>query len=515
MVSAVIEATPRSAGDAGYTTDVVYPSSFGVYQAPIHLAFVAATAGRETADPAGHFQYVDLGCGAGLTLCVLADCYPEAEFHGVDISPQHVALARDLARRAGLRNIRFHEASFADLRTLPLPEAHFVGVSGVYSWVPAPLRRACLEFVGQGLAPDGACFLHYGALPGNAQLDALYAALRQTAEAFDGDSVRRFTQAVAVLRACAASGARFFKLNPLARAWLEQAHREDARGLAHEVLNAQRASLSVRDAAEELGPHGLAFVANAQPELNDLDLVAPDSLRETLRAAPRIAREMLLDVVRNAHNRMDVVMRAGGADHGERALDALLVGQLGHGDTLAQRAALAGRTHVDFGAPIFLDVLAAAEGAAGRVADLLRHPRLAGYPRADLRIAVERLATVKILTVLRQPPAPRIDAPTRLGSRLNELVLEERIEAEGPLPFASPVAGTQVLLPRADRLALLALVGGDFAAAWSRLRRGGRRVLHEGQAITDSAGLAAAARERLRRLGPQAIANLATLRVLA
>ncbi|MCW5759301.1 MAG: methyltransferase domain-containing protein [Phenylobacterium sp.] len=113
-----------------YTTDVIYPSAFGAFQSPAHLVQAAWTGGRAAPRVDRPFTYADLGSGVGLTLCVLADCYPDAEFHGVDINPEHIRRSRDLAARAGLANVTFHEASFADLGRLPIPRLDFAGLSG-------------------------------------------------------------------------------------------------------------------------------------------------------------------------------------------------------------------------------------------------------------------------------------------------------------------------------------------------------------------------------------------------
>ena len=499
-----------------YTVDVVYPSSYGVYQSPIHLAYLAATSGRCGPALNAPFTYVDLGCGAGLTICMLADCYPQARFHGVDINPQHIALGRDLARRSGLQNVEFHEASFADMAGLGLPPADFVGIGGIYSWLPASLRAACIQFVGESLADDGVLFLHYGALPGNAQIDALYAVLRQAAGDAEGDSLARFAHALRVVGAAAAAGARFFRLNPIAKAWITHVGREDPRGMAHEVLNAQRASLSVSEVAEELGTQGLCFVANAQCELNYLDLVAPDDLREDLGAATRLTREALLDLLRNTSSRMDVIMRRTAPSCGAGRFDALVFDRLNRGPLAKPRAELARRTGVPFDGPVYTSILAVVDGRPATGAQIGADPLCRPHGQAAVDAAIERLTAVKLLNVLRRPylPCGASDAAPRLASRLNELVLEERIESRGALPFASPVAGTQLLLPLEDRLALLSMVGGDMQAAWRRISEAGGRVTRRGAPIKDAHALAEVAAERAERTGGDIRSVLTRLGVL-
>jgi SAM-dependent methyltransferase len=499
------------ADTAGYTTDIVYPSAFGVFQAPVHLASAVALARRAAPAVDGRpFAYCDLGTGAGLTLCVLADCYPEAQFHGVDINPEHVRRARALAAEAGLANVQFHEAGFDALQRLDLPTFDFIALGGVYSWLAPELRRACLDFANARLAERGAVFVHYGALPGNAQVDALYSLLRQAADAGSGDSLARFGEAVRLLRGLRAAKARFFEHNPYAAAWLDQLEGQDPRAMAHEALNAQRASLWAGDVAAEAQAAGLAFVANAQLEMNDLCLCAPEALRDELSRLPRTTREMTLDALRNANSRMDVLMRE--AAPAEDAPPSLWLDRLTRGPLEEERRTLSQRARCDVTAPAYAAVLAEVDGvAAVALPDLLASPRLAGV--ADLRTVVERLVALKLLNVLRRPYV-RGAAPAMRVSKLNAMVLEERVEAAGALPIASPVAGTQLLMPLEDRLAVLAMLGGDFDGVWRRLEARGRKVVQAGRPVTSAADLKAVAGARAGRLGQAMRERLAGLGVL-
>lgn len=496
---------------SGYTTDIVYPSAFGAFQSPAHLTQAAWMGGRATPRIDRPFTYADLGSGVGLTLCVLADCYPEAEFHGIDLNPEHIRRSRELAARAGLRNVTFHEASFADLARLPLPRLDFAGLSGIYSWLSPDLREACLKFLGQQLTADGAVFVHYAALPGNAQIDALYALIREVAEALPGDSVARFRGACAVVDRLRAVEARFFLINPQAAAWLEQIGGHDPRSMAHEVLNARRTSLSARDVADEAAQHGLAYVANAQLELNDLELTAPDALRNDLAALAGPAREMLLDAVRNTHSRMDLYMRAGPS---AAAAPQMWVDRLTRGPLREDRARLSARLGLDLNGPAYDAILSSVDGQATPLATLIADPRLQGCETPPDRL-VQRLAALKLIHLLAKPYAKAPSGRARMSSRLNELVLEEQIESAGPTPFASRVAGTQVLLPPQDRLALLFLMGGDFDAAWARLRTAGQSARMDGRAIGDAAALRDAARTRAEALGDHMLDQLGRLGIVA
>jgi 2-polyprenyl-3-methyl-5-hydroxy-6-metoxy-1,4-benzoquinol methylase len=64
-------------------------------------------------------RVADIGCGGGLALLTLAQAFPDAEYHGYDISRHALDRAEAARDAAGLDQVHFHDA-----RTDPLPEDH-------------------------------------------------------------------------------------------------------------------------------------------------------------------------------------------------------------------------------------------------------------------------------------------------------------------------------------------------------------------------------------------------------
>jgi hypothetical protein len=236
-------------------------------------------------------------------------------------------------------------------------------------------------------------------------------------------------------------------------------------------------------------------------------------MREDLRRLPRTAREMTLDTLRNVNSRMDILMRRGAP--AEASPPSLWLDRLTRGPLEAERRGLSQRAHCDLSSPAYSAVLAEVDGRAVSLPDLLALPSLRQF--TDLGRTVERLIALKLLNVLRKPYI-RPGAPTpgrpMLLSRLNALVIEERVEAAGALPIASPVAGTQLLLPLEDRLALLAMLGGDLGEAWANVKARGHRLKHGGRPIASAAELKDAAIARAEAVGDQMRAQLVGLGVL-
>jgi SAM-dependent methyltransferase len=64
---------------------------------------------------------LDVGCGAGRALNVMAERFPNSRFTGYDLSDQAVAMGREEARNRGLTNLRFEQR---DLTSFDEPESY-------------------------------------------------------------------------------------------------------------------------------------------------------------------------------------------------------------------------------------------------------------------------------------------------------------------------------------------------------------------------------------------------------
>ena len=58
---------------------------------------------------------VDIGCGGGRAVCLLAAAFPASRFVGYDVDDQALALAADRAAEEGLTNVRFEHRDVAEL----------------------------------------------------------------------------------------------------------------------------------------------------------------------------------------------------------------------------------------------------------------------------------------------------------------------------------------------------------------------------------------------------------------
>ena len=144
---------------------VAYPATLFPATHPDHLAVVARLHGL-AATAVETARVLEIAGGDGVNLIAMAAAYPRARFVSFDLSAAAVARGRSLAAAAGLTNIRIETGDVIEAAASMPGEFDYIIVHGLYAWVPEPVRTAALALIGRVLAPDGAAFVSYNALPG-------------------------------------------------------------------------------------------------------------------------------------------------------------------------------------------------------------------------------------------------------------------------------------------------------------------------------------------------------------
>lgn len=131
---------------------------------PGRLAGVAELHGVKTV-PVPHARVLEVGCSRGCNLLPLAVQFPEASFTGIDFTTSDIKEARQMARDAGLNNIKFIDI---DLRKYAPEPASFdyIIVHGVFSWVPDEAKAAILRLCSHALSALGVAYVSYNTYPG-------------------------------------------------------------------------------------------------------------------------------------------------------------------------------------------------------------------------------------------------------------------------------------------------------------------------------------------------------------
>ncbi len=114
-------------------------------------------------------QVLDLGCGQGKQIFWFAERWPNANFLGVDLSPEAVANVLSTASSNGLRNVTALEANLDDCVGL-LQGQTFDAILSTYAIYYAKDRVGLAKRLASFLRPGGVCLLSGYAVGSNQEI---------------------------------------------------------------------------------------------------------------------------------------------------------------------------------------------------------------------------------------------------------------------------------------------------------------------------------------------------------
>ena len=480
--------------DDGYVTDVAYTHTFYRETTPAWLAMSALLLGHRPPDLAKPFRYADLGCGNGVSALTVAATSPHAEVHAFDFNPAHIEFGRDLAARAELANIHFHEMSFAQIAALPsdaLPAFDFMVSHGVLSWISPENRATLFGIVGQRLRAGGLAYLSYNVTTGWANMVPLRALMRMLADASPERSDLSIPGIWALLDRLKEGGAAFFAANPALEARLTALRNQDSRYLAHELLNQDWHPVMFADVADGMAGAKCTYIGSATLAENIDAVSVPQGVQPLLaEARDQRLRETLRDLGSAQSFRRDLYRRGMPAlpmtEH-HRLLEEVVLhwtGQPAPGDIVFTTPLGSMTGNPDAYRPL----LNALEAGPMTIQAARTIGPFSGRPMVELLQAVALL----IAGGYAHPAMPNGAAPVarQAAARLNRAVADAN-GAEMPR-LVTPVLGTALNVDMTETLVVGALLAGDPAEVVSltatleeQLRRGGRTIQKDGKPVTD------------------------------
>ena len=293
--------------------------TYGYYRemTPTHLAWAALLQGEVM--PLQRFRYVDLGCGQGFNLILLAACFPDSQFLGIDFMPAHVRHARKLAEEAELSNIRFVEADFMQLAQSPVSlldgagseldgQVDYAVAHGIASWVSPKVRASLWALAGRLLRPGGLYYTSYNTLPGWLSAQPFQHLVRLNARtAVDGAvAVRKALETFARLEEVKAP---IFAAHPGLKARLKTASEHDMAYVTQEYNNQSWQPLFVADMMAEAEAVKLGWLGTATlPDM--FDGLMPAAAAKMIQAeADPVMRESLRDIATLKAFRRDLYVK--------------------------------------------------------------------------------------------------------------------------------------------------------------------------------------------------------------
>jgi SAM-dependent methyltransferase len=476
----------------GYVADIGYTADFYREMAPNHLAFAMLAIGRSPGLAFGPRRYLELGCGQGFGLALLAAANPDIAFEGCDFNPEHVAHARRLIEGAHLANLSVSEISFEEAAARGgANDLDVVALHGILSWVSAAAQDAIVEILRQRVLPDGIVYASYNCMPGWAPILPIRQFMLQVKRRHATSSDRQVAIALDLLTKLKDAHAHYFEGNPAAGAQLQRMLQQNRAYLAHEFLHEHWDIFPFADLAARLGGAKLNYVASASLAENLDHYAVPAALAPLVaESGDPIMRETLRDYASNKRFRRDIFARGmammTAVEH-RRMLSGVRFALAVPRDKVVLTfdgplMKMTGRANLY--API-LDAL------AGRIAEF--DEIAAVFPiTAENRVAM--LLDCLSLLVQSGQVLPIIGTPgdAEPAKRFNRMVVEHSRQGRFYFSLASPVARTGIQVGEFALWTLAADADGQAATAEMTARHAlqtikalGRRPARDGKPIDD------------------------------
>jgi len=310
----------------GYVTEVLYTEHFFRELSPAWLNYVAVISGCHPRPLSPGFTYLELGCGLGHSVGLLAGAYPQGRFYGVDFNPAHIDSACRFVANASIGNVEFIERGFNDLTAQDVPECDFIVLHGVYAWVSAEVRAGIQRVIRERLKPGGIVYNSYNCLPGWAADSPLQKLVLETSRHMPGDATQRTQAALKSVEELVGAKFTYFAGNPAAGKLAAKMADRNANYLAHEFLNEHWTPFYSTDVADEMAKAKLNFAGSATLSENHLELLGADLLQAQVKKQPTMRlRQLFQDLALNQRFRRDIFVR-GHAQLGKAAIQQNMAG---------------------------------------------------------------------------------------------------------------------------------------------------------------------------------------------
>ena len=503
-----------------YITDTPYTWGFYSDFSPLNLSYIAMMGGVAPLELGRPFRMLELGCGNGVSVNTYAACYPDAEFHGVDLNPEHVRNAERLAREGGLGNVTFHETSFAALKDLDLGQFDVVAAHGVYSWVGPEVRAEIRDILNSNLRPGGYFYVSYNAMPGWAPVMPLRQIMLAYTESMQLSSIERVKHGLKYLCYLRDNRSGYFSNNTAAERMLDTMLEHDPRYIAHEYFHRYWNAFYFDEVARDMQACDLGYAGSIPSMMNIRDLSIPQAFRDVFNTAPsRNVYETHKSFVLNEMFRRDLFVKAPAAALPSDQVAAwrdVLFGPLTARESMTlERQFPVG--NVTYSGPIYPVLTGLLSDQVRSYGELCELPELADFQPSEILNSLHFLCAGGQFGLMLDRLQPTQQSANGNGWRLsadyNRALLTSRILQDSRLNLASRVIGNGVGVDLLSGLAALALdQAADAEAetwAWVFLKQHDQTLRVDGTAVEGKEAQVDLLKERFARFRSQSLERMA------
>jgi SAM-dependent methyltransferase len=452
-----------------FDNEIVYTHGYCDELNPLRARLPLLRAGYEY--PVIH-NACELGFGFGVSANLHA-AGSTTHWYGVDADPRHATFAQQLASdaqtHAHLSSGRFAEFCRRD----DLPDFEFIGLHGVWSWIPDEDRATIAGFIARKLKPGGVLYISYNTQPGWAAMMPVrelmhghFMASRQhetdSSAPDERHTTERIRAAIAFAQKVVAARPGYAQVNPSVIERVNRLSEENPRYLAHEYFARNWHPTSFFQVAQALEPAGLSYLASAdyRDHVDSINLLADQ--RDLLAGIDDPAlRETARDLCMNRSFRRDYWVKPPRALEANERLAALRAHRVmlsvpEWAVSLKVRGAL-GETALP--QALYRPVLQAmADGRVTTLGTIERNASEAGITLEQVIEAVTLLIAAG--PVLNAQDEQQIQLAQGSARRLNTVICERAYDSDAFQFLVSPVSGSGVAMPHVAQLFLLAAMRG-------------------------------------------------------
>jgi len=296
----------------GYNIEVPY--TFGYYKEtnPLWIKWGVFLGGKKLPFE-NHLRILELGCGQGFNLCIHAGCFPKMEFLGIDFNPSHIAHAKELAKKASLKNIRFEEGDFVELaENFPKDwgQFHIVILHGIWSWISKDVREKVIEILKNVVLPGGIVYNSYNAMPGWMTGTILREILRSYYKISNLPAIQALEKGLELAQKLKEVNAMVFNVYPNLKHRIEMASKHNKNYVVHEYINEAHTIFWVQEVIEEMLQAKLYYAGSANLVENFLPRLLPDPMENLVNQYSHpVFRLFLIDLMINQSFRRDLYQK--------------------------------------------------------------------------------------------------------------------------------------------------------------------------------------------------------------
>ena len=379
-----------------YISDISYLSQYNPLLNPLNINYIAALNGYNRYQADSGFSYMDLGCGDGTTLNMLALLFPDSHFTGIDFNEGHIKSAKTFAARTGICNVEFHLTDFKDLQNNTFKLSDYIVCFGTFSWINNKLQEAICDFVSKHLNQNGLFLVHYAARPGKVQIDPLWHLMRSIPGDMFLNSTERVRHGMSLIQTLRDKGSLFFRQNPLALIRADALHGQDVNYVAHEALSEWQAFYHT-DIVNRMSKSGLSFTGSINPEDNHIETRVPDAFHDLLKQTELVGiEETIIDYILNRGVRTDLFIKGGLSEpETHSSLEKIPFGLLNIDNTFHNEYACSTGVKIKYNREIYNAILQELRNGSKTIEELYKARKTSCFHKNEILKSVCMLVTGK------------------------------------------------------------------------------------------------------------------------